>query len=176
MALALFASKGFGQVSMRELATHLGLTAGSLYHHFPSKQHLLFDLIEEFYDELQAALTLCTRRLRAGGKPLTEVLQAHLALHRAKPLHFRLAERDSRCLSEAQRAHVSVLRDTYEQQLLKVLGLSFSVECRAGAGHAVANLLNSLPGWLEGSALTEPQRTALMENMLGGAIAHLATT
>ena len=30
-AMALFAEKGFGQVSMRELAAHVGLTAGSLY-------------------------------------------------------------------------------------------------------------------------------------------------
>ena len=41
---------------MRELAAHVGLTAGSLYHHFPSKQDLLFDLIEELYEELQATL------------------------------------------------------------------------------------------------------------------------
>jgi hypothetical protein len=54
-AMALFAEKGFGQVSMRELAAH-GLTAGSLYHHFPSKQDLLYDLIEELYEELQATL------------------------------------------------------------------------------------------------------------------------
>ena len=31
--LELFASKGFGQVGMRELATCLGLAPGSLYHH-----------------------------------------------------------------------------------------------------------------------------------------------
>nr|BFE97996.1 hypothetical protein GCM10020185_85320 [Pseudomonas brassicacearum subsp. brassicacearum] len=48
-ALELFANKGFGQVGMRELASHLGLTPGSLYHHYPSKQHLLADLIEEFF-------------------------------------------------------------------------------------------------------------------------------
>ena len=43
--LELFASKGFGQVGMRELATCLGLAPGSLYHHYPRKQHLLLDLI-----------------------------------------------------------------------------------------------------------------------------------
>ena len=51
-ALELFVSKGFGQVSMRELARHVGLAPGSLYNHFPSKQALLFDLIEEIYEEL----------------------------------------------------------------------------------------------------------------------------
>lgn len=37
-ALELFVNKGFGQVSMRELARHVGLAPGSLYNHFPSKQ------------------------------------------------------------------------------------------------------------------------------------------
>ena len=64
-ALELFAVKGFGQVSMRELASHLGLTAGSLYHHFPSKQHLLLDWIEEFYEELLATLHPVGRGFRA---------------------------------------------------------------------------------------------------------------
>ena len=62
-AMALFAEKGFGQVSMRELAAHVGLTAGSLYHHFPSKQDLLYDLIEELYEELQATLDQGRRAL-----------------------------------------------------------------------------------------------------------------
>ena len=55
-ALELLASKGFGQVGMRELASSLGLTPGSLYHHYPSKQHLLLDLIDEFYEELLTTL------------------------------------------------------------------------------------------------------------------------
>ncbi|RMH81683.1 TetR/AcrR family transcriptional regulator, partial [Pseudomonas sp. AOB-7] len=46
-ALALFAERGFAQVGMRELALHLGMAAGSLYHHFESKEQLLFELIEE---------------------------------------------------------------------------------------------------------------------------------
>ncbi|MNT96843.1 Bacterial regulatory protein, tetR family [compost metagenome] len=50
--LELFARKDFDQVGMRELATYLGLSPGSLYHYYPRKQDLLFDLIEEFYDEL----------------------------------------------------------------------------------------------------------------------------
>lgn len=62
-AMALFAEKGFGQVSMRELAAHVGLTAGSLYHHFPSKQDLLYDLIEELYEELQATLDQARRAM-----------------------------------------------------------------------------------------------------------------
>ncbi|MNM13398.1 HTH-type transcriptional repressor KstR2 [compost metagenome] len=69
--LELFASKGFGQVGMRELATCLGLSPGSLYHHYPSKQHLLLDLIEEFYEELLATLGVSRKRPRPNATGLT---------------------------------------------------------------------------------------------------------
>ena len=46
---------------MRDLAAHMGVSAGSLYHHFPSKQYILFELLEEFYAGLNAAIDLCMR-------------------------------------------------------------------------------------------------------------------
>ena len=103
-ALELFASKGFGQVGMRELAAYLGLTPGSLYHHYPSKQHLLLDLIEEFYEELLATLARVERRRSLDR--LQPLIQAHLKLHQDMPWHFRLVERDSGCLNDEQQARV----------------------------------------------------------------------
>lgn len=38
---ALFASRGYHGVGMRELAQELGLNPGTLYHYFPSKDHAL---------------------------------------------------------------------------------------------------------------------------------------
>lgn len=108
---------------MRELASHLGLTAGSLYHHFPSKQHLLFDLIEELFEEL-----LATLQPRGRGKPeataLSRVIKAHWALHAERPLQFRLAERDLCCLSEEQQARIAQLRREYETRLLQLIALT----------------------------------------------------
>ncbi|MCP3997166.1 MAG: TetR/AcrR family transcriptional regulator [bacterium] len=45
-AAALFREKGFNGTSMAELATEVGITKSSLYHHFPSKQALLSEIIE----------------------------------------------------------------------------------------------------------------------------------
>lgn len=170
-ALELFAAKGFGQVSMRELAAHVGLTAGSLYHHFPSKQHLLFDLIEELFEELLATVQPAGR-----GKPaplrLAEVVRAHWALHAERPLQFRLAERDLCCLSTEQQSHIAHLRQQYERRLLAVIAPATHL-CGAAletTGHVLATLLNSLPGWLGSSELPQAQRLALMENLLQGAI------
>ncbi|MFW3896827.1 TetR/AcrR family transcriptional regulator [Pseudomonas bharatica] len=170
-ALELFALKGFGQVSMRELAAHVGLTAGSLYHHFPSKQHLLFDLIEELYEELLATLHPSGRGRDVTAR-LSAVIRAHWELHAERPLQFRLAERDLCCLSEEQQAQIAGMRQDYEQRLLELIAPTSRLSGPAlqASAQVVASLLNSLPGWLQNSAAPEAQRLALMESMLRGAI------
>ncbi|MDD0974131.1 TetR/AcrR family transcriptional regulator [Pseudomonas fontis] len=176
-ALELFANKGFGQVSMRELASHLGLTAGSLYHHFPSKQHLLFDLIEELFEELLATLNP-PARARGATQVLATVIRAHWTLHAERPLQFRLAERDVCCLSDEQQARIAALRRDYETRLLNLIAPRAALPAASleATGHVIATLLNSLPGWLQQSPLPEAQRLALMENMLLGAIERTLAT
>ncbi|KAF0864142.1 TetR/AcrR family transcriptional regulator [Pseudomonas sp. LD120] len=173
-ALELFASKGFGQVGMRELASHLGLTPGSLYHHYPSKQHLLLDLIEEFFDELHSTLKRLQRR-KLQGDCLPALIRAHLKLHRELPRHFRLVERDSGCLNPDQQLRVGQLRERYEQQLLQLLGPppGQGEAARRATAHAVASLLNNAPSWFSEQPLAERERDALLENLLSGAIERL---
>ncbi|WP_313393183.1 TetR family transcriptional regulator [Pseudomonas sp.] len=169
-ALALFAEKGFGQVSMRELAAHVGLTPGSLYHHFPSKQDLLFDLIEELYEELQATLELGRRAMARGGSALSCLIAAHWQLHAERPLQFRLAERDFCCLSEAQQDQLTALRKRYETGLLRLIapGAKMPGDGLAATAQVVATLLNQLPGMLK--ALPQEQGLGLMESLLVGGI------
>ena len=168
-ALALFAEKGFGQVSMRELASHLGLTAGSLYHHFPSKQDLLYDLIEELYEELLATLN---KGRRAHQQTLSEVIAAHWALHAERPLQFRLAERAQCCLSPDQQARIGQLRQQYETALLRMIvpKATLGGQALVATAHVIANLLNSVPSWLQASQLPQAQGLALMESMVLGGI------
>ncbi|SDO64808.1 DNA-binding transcriptional regulator, AcrR family [Pseudomonas arsenicoxydans] len=173
--LELFASKGFGQVGMRELATCLGLSPGSLYHHYPSKQHLLLDLIEEFYEELLSTLGRIDQKATAKRDKLPNLIRAHLNLHREMPWHFRLAERDSGCLNEEQQARVRLLREQYERTLLKMLGAPSRLgeQGLMATGHAIANLLNSAPGWLAQHPLEDAQRDELLENLVSGAVERL---
>jgi AcrR family transcriptional regulator len=171
-AMALFAEKGFGQVSMRELAAHVGLTAGSLYHHFPSKQDLLYDLIEELYEELQATLDQGRRALAKGKPVLACLIAAHWQLHGERPLQFRLAERDLCCLSDTQQARLALLRERYEAGLLRLVApqARLAGAALAATGHVLATLLNQLPGLLRARQLDEAQGLALMESLVLGGI------
>lgn len=52
IARLTFASKGYKNTSMRDIADASGLLAGSLYSHFKSKSEILQRIIDPFYDQL----------------------------------------------------------------------------------------------------------------------------
>ncbi|MDJ0732467.1 MAG: TetR/AcrR family transcriptional regulator [Nostocaceae cyanobacterium] len=43
----LFAQKGYSAIAMREIAKGIGVSTGTLYHYFPSKEALFLQLVEE---------------------------------------------------------------------------------------------------------------------------------
>lgn len=55
-AAGLFATKGYTKTSMRDVATASGILAGSLYHHFESKEAIAVELVENYYADLDAAV------------------------------------------------------------------------------------------------------------------------
>jgi AcrR family transcriptional regulator len=65
----MFAEKGYAAITMREIAQGLGVSTGTLYHYFPSKEGLFEQLVEEWTHqdllraeaELENAETLADR-------------------------------------------------------------------------------------------------------------------
>lgn len=51
-ASRLFSGQGFRGTSMREIAAESGLSVGSLYHHFPSKEAIFQRLLERHFERL----------------------------------------------------------------------------------------------------------------------------
>lgn len=60
-AMELFSKKGFNQTSMQEIADHLGIAKGSIYHYFKSKDQLLLEIIWHYYDVISAKMDAIER-------------------------------------------------------------------------------------------------------------------
>src|ERR1700746_3306098 len=56
VALAQFASKGFGNVTVTQLGTEAGVTERTFFRHFPSKEAVLFQDYDTHLDWLAEAL------------------------------------------------------------------------------------------------------------------------
>lgn len=54
-AAALFVKQGYGGTSIRDIAQQVGLLAGSVYHHFPSKEDLFVAIHREGFRQLVLA-------------------------------------------------------------------------------------------------------------------------
>lgn len=62
-ALEVCAEKGFHGTRMDDIAARAGLSKGSLYHHFESKEQLFLELVDAIFEEMEQLLS---REMREG--------------------------------------------------------------------------------------------------------------
>lgn len=74
-----FAEQGIGQVTMRELAKHLGVSTGTLYHYFASKEDIFYQLVEFQADQdmLLLANLPAPKRLAKRVELFLELIEQH---------------------------------------------------------------------------------------------------
>ena len=85
-AIDLFNRQGYDATSMGDLARELGLTKSAIYHHVPSKEHLLASGLDEALDALSSTVTAIAAtsdqpaetRLRTAIRSSVEILVDHL--------------------------------------------------------------------------------------------------
>lgn len=120
--LVLFGERGYEAVSVRDIATHLGLKPMSLYAHVSSKQELLFELMKIGYtthrDRLRDAL------LGAGSDPTEQIFaitRAHVLVHLDHPALARVTNREAASLTQEQTATVLTVRTESANAFLDVI-------------------------------------------------------
>ncbi|SFT49465.1 TetR/AcrR family transcriptional regulator [Sedimentitalea nanhaiensis] len=175
-ALQLFARHGYAAVSMRRIATEVGVQAGALYNYTPDKQNLLFSLMQGHMEELLQA--------RADrGLPDTAMAQLedftrfHIAFHLQRPDAVFVSYMELRNLDEANFATIEGLRRTYEDQLEQILqngvksGL-FTVPDTKIATLAVIAMLTGVNTWYRsGGRLSVSEVETIYWDMVRKAVA-----
>ncbi|MFE8598255.1 TetR/AcrR family transcriptional regulator [Archangium violaceum] len=160
-ALRLFASQGFHGTSVRDVAKELGLGPSALYSHFPSKEHLLVELVtvghETHHEALRAAL------LEAGTEPAAQVralIRAHTLTHATHPLLAIVVNEEIHALPPELAAPAVALRDQSSALLREVIARGvamgrFSPPEPLVTAAAISAMGVRIPYWYEpGGALT----------------------
>ena len=175
-ATALFRARGFAATSMRELATAVGLEAGSLYSHVRSKEDILhrvcFGLAEEFFTAFDAA-TVATQQPVA--RQLRQAIEAHVRVLTRDVAASSVFLHEWRHLSEPARTDFVALRDRYEAGFRALIERGTATAELATPDPAFAALtllasLNWLPTWYRPEGKLNPEDIAhrLAEQLLGG--------
>jgi AcrR family transcriptional regulator len=175
VAIELFNRQGYDATSMGDLARELGLTKSAIYHHVPSKEHLLQSAIDDALDALTEALDAVSaaegldagQRLRAAVRNSVTVLVGHLsevtlllrvhgntpvekaALARRRGIDERLADMVRDAVDEG------VLRDDVDPLL---------------ASRLLFGMVNSMTEWLrdgsDGDALADTVTTLAFDGLV----------
>ena len=174
-ATELFRRRGYAATSMRELASALGIEAGSIYSHIRSKEELLHRICFRVADEFMAGL----RAANADDAP------AAVHLRRAIDSHVRVLIRDTdasavflhewRHLSEPALSEFVQLQRGYELAFRDMIAQGVADGALRTPDPAFATLtlfasLTWLPNWYRPDGKLNPDQIAerLTDQLLGG--------
>lgn len=156
-ALQLFASRGFHGASIRDLAQALGLRPSALYAHFPSKEHVLAELVLLGHEALHAALASALEG--AGPDPAQQVralVRTHARLHATYPQLAVVVNEEMYALTPELAAPALALRDRSSELLRGAIerGMAqgvFSPPHPLATATAISTMGLRLPYWYEPS-------------------------
>lgn len=183
LAAQMFYGKGYASTTMREIANGAGLLKGSLYHHFSSKEEILFHIMWTVHTGLTAVMA----PVRASDAPPWEKLRAIVrghTLYNAKNIAWTTVfYNDFGALSDERRALIIEQRDRYDAMLLDLIEraqsdgfLSSQIPAKLVL-FGMTGLVNSLHRWFrpEGEYSAEEVADAFAALALDGLATDAAT-
>lgn len=121
-AVRLIARYGYEALSMRRLASEVDLGAAALYRYFPTKQAMLFSLLEAHMEELLEAWDRARLPDRASAPERLEAFtRFHIRHHLPRAEGVFLSYMELRSLSPENFAAIGEMRRRYEHDLAQIL-------------------------------------------------------
>lgn len=123
-ALDLFSATGYDGTSMREIAAAVGVKAGSLYSHFPSKEEILWQLVSDattLLDRVQDEAAAALPDSADAPTRLAVFVRTHTSYHARNCEQALIVNRQIHSLAENRHSEVLRWRDRYEMRLRTIL-------------------------------------------------------
>lgn len=152
--LDLIHEHGFEAMSLRQLATRVGLQPGPLYNHIETKQDLLFDLIHNHMVTLLASLDEALEDIDDPLERLKAFIAFHLTYHIERKREVFIGSSELRSLEPKNRKKIVALRRTYEDRLCDVLESGaakklFKIDDTRVSAYAMLAMLTGICTWYD---------------------------
>ena len=171
IALHLFAERGYAAVSMRQIASKVGLQAGALYNYFPDKQTILADLLINHMENL--LLTWHKQKLPQKPDKLLEFfVDFHIEYHLNRPEEVFIAYMELRNLNPDNFQKIEKLRNKYERILSEILTVGvnknlFSCENTKVTSLAIIGMLKEVHTWYKkGGKISVPEMKSIYREIV----------
>lgn len=93
-SIPLFSESGFAAVSMRAIASEVGMSAAALYHHFPNKQTLYLEAMSYAFTDKFEVLTNALKGKGSASERMTRFLYHFSELMHKHPNVWKLIQRE----------------------------------------------------------------------------------
>jgi AcrR family transcriptional regulator len=152
IAAELFFTNGYHATTQRQIATAVGIRPASLYHHFESKQDLLFAVVEHTLDDL---LQGAQEAVDASADPRDQIdalVRHFIALISERQHEGAVGDIELRSLEPANRSILVEKRDRYQQTLETIIdtgvaqGVFHVVDTKLSA-YAILGMCNHVCIW-----------------------------
>ncbi len=120
-AVQLFAEYGYHAAPLRDIARIAGIQAASIYHHYPSKQALLVEIMETYMQLLNNSTERIIHEYTDPLQQLHEVIANHIRMHTTYKAEFFILDTEIRSLERESRPSILSLRHKYETLLQEIL-------------------------------------------------------
>jgi AcrR family transcriptional regulator len=165
-AVALFAEQGYDATSVNQLVARAGVAKGALYHHFGSKDDLLYEVYRELVDRQRAGLA----EILARGLPPAEALRAMVhdlvTTTAARVAEAKVFFREGYRLTDANQQRVRAARREIHDAVLELVataqrdGHFGTVASPEMVTFTVFGVINELPVWYSPDGAKTPEQLA----------------
>lgn len=114
-AASLFREKGYLASNLRELARRAGIQGGSVYHHFASKQEILFQVMDSTMDDMIARLVARLSNDHDPAQRLRRAIHFHIEYHVADSDEAYITDDELRNLDGGHCQRILAKRKRYQQ-------------------------------------------------------------
>ena len=145
-ATELFQTRGYAATSMRDLASEMGLEAGSLYSHIKSKEEILRNICFDMANDLMAEFDKITTEQSSPSDKLKKYVVAHVNTLTTDTAAAGVFLHEWRHLSEPYLSDFLKMREEYEQRFREVVrqGMAQGAFKKVNEKFAVLTILASL--------------------------------
>lgn len=165
-AVQNFQARGYHGTSIRDIARDAGMTPATIYHYFPSKQHILQHIMESVMKDAIASTNAAV--IETGNSPteqLAALMRAWALFHTQRRAEALIGASEIRSLDGVGHRIVVALRDQQEQMFRVIIerGVaegSFTTAHPHEAARAIINMGSSIASWYRPDGDLSPETIA----------------
>jgi AcrR family transcriptional regulator/transcriptional regulator with XRE-family HTH domain len=166
-ATRLFVLQGFHATTVREIAAGAGMSVAGVYHHYPSKRHVLVAILNLTMSEISWRLDAARRDGRNPAESFALMVESLALFHAVRGDLAFLGASEMRGLG-ADRRRITAMRDEVQHALDRQAQQAMAARPSADrdvdgvriATRAIATMCTSLPSWFKLGGQMSPREVA----------------